>query len=506
MTTKDTKKDSEYSAIDFLKALYHLIQTSRIYEDNNLLVKDSLTKFKDGLFEATRDENLNINIWRGRFYLDEEKVLYKKENAGVLNELIDYFSRRGLGGVQCFKGIDKVPSREIMEFIRLLDTSTSQSDPFDWLIRQLSLKGVSWIEIFKEKEENKAQESEKDPAKRRRERAKKAYSHALTTIQEVGTIGSVVGVRKTRRLAQTIVDLVREEKALLLGLSTIKQFDDYTYTHSVNVSILATALGRHIGLSKVTLEQLCIRALLHDLGKVEISTQILHKNGKLNDEEWQKMQSHPLIGVRKILKMKAQKAMRSKIIQGPFEHHLNTDLTGYPKTHFTKRLSLMGKILRIADVYEALTAERIYRSRSFTPEEALRKMWSEIGKSFDPILLKSFISMMGLYPVGSLVELNDGRKALVVDYPEGSPKDRPVVQIIMEDEEGGLSRGESIPLDARLTSGLNASPSRLRIIRSIHPSRLGVQVAHFFIEEKKERIRADFTSSAAYSEISQAVP
>ena len=123
--------------------------------------------------------------------------------------------------------------------------------------------------------------------------------------------------------------------------------------------------------------------------------------------------------------------MRSKIILGPFEHHLNPDMTGYPKTHFMKKLSLMGKILRIADVYEALTASRAYRPRSFTPDEALRKMWSEVGKSFDPILLKSFISMMGIYPVGSLVELNDGRTALVMGYPDESPKDMPTVQILM---------------------------------------------------------------------------
>jgi HD-GYP domain-containing protein (c-di-GMP phosphodiesterase class II) len=494
----EDNKSSALPIIEFLKALYRLIQMSRIYDDNNLLVKDALAKFKTWLSGLAVVENLNINLWRGRFYLGGEKVLYNRESGRILNELVDYFSRRGIGGLQCLKGFEKVSSEDIMDFIRLLDASAGQEVPFDWLKHQLGGKGLTWIELLREKEEDEEKKAEKDPAKRRREKAQKAYSLALSTIQDIEkTSSSAVGVRKARRLAQTIVDLVRDEKSFILGLSTIKQFDDYTYTHSVNVSLLATALGRYIGLSKILLEQLCVRALFHDLGKVEIPIKILHKIGRLNDEERAKIHSHPLIGVRKVLTMKAERAMKSKIILGPFEHHLNVDLTGYPKTHFIKKLSLLGKILRIADVYEALTADRKYRVRSFTPEEALRKMWSEIGKSFDPILLKSFISLVGLYPIGSLVELNDGRKALVVDYPEGTPKDRPVVRILLEEEDGGLSLGETIALAGLPNSGFNNRLPRLRIIKSIHPSRLGVQVASFFMEENKKAASPEPVPSAA---------
>ncbi|HMK64902.1 MAG TPA: HD domain-containing phosphohydrolase [Thermodesulfobacteriota bacterium] len=482
----EDNKSSAHSTIEFLKALYRLVQMSRIYDDNNLLVKDSLAQFRECLLEMAIVGNLNINLWRGRFYLDQEKVLYNRESGRILTELVDHFSRRGVGGLQCLKGFERVSSEDIMGFIRLLDASAGQKIPFDWLNQQLALKGLTWIKLTREKEEDEELKAEKDPAKRRREKAKKAYSLALSTIQDIEkTSGSAVSVRKARRLAQTIVDLVRDEKSFVLGLSTIKQFDDYTYTHSVNVSLLATALGRSIGLSKVSLAQLCVRALFHDLGKVEIPIKILHKVGRLSDEEREKIYSHPLIGVRKVLKMKAERMMKSKIILGPFEHHLNTDLTGYPKTHFTKRLSLLGKILRIADVYEALTADRKYRARSFTPDEALRKMWSEIGKSFDPILLKSFISMVGLYPIGSLVELNDGRRALVVDYPERAPKDRPVIRILLEEEDGDIRLGETISLSGFPGSGFNARLPRPRIIRSIHPSHLGVQVASFFMEEDK---------------------
>jgi HD-GYP domain-containing protein (c-di-GMP phosphodiesterase class II) len=468
----DNMTRAEDSGIDFLKVLYHLIQTAKIYDDNNQLTKECLVKFKALLDEMTRAEDLKIQIWRGRFHIGGEKLPYRRETVSISNELIEYFSGRGLGGLQFFMTSRKVPPEDLMKFIRLLDVSGKQEDPFDWLDQSLRGPVLSWVNIFKE------QEGDLKP----QERAKKAYSYALASIKEVAHKASqgITGVRKARRLAQTIVDLVREDQSLVLGLATIKAYDDYTYAHSVNVSLLATCLGRHIGLSKVALEHLCVCGLFHDLGKVEISKEVLLKRGALSPEEWESMRSHPLFGVMKILNLNANKAMRSRIILGPFEHHLNPDMTGYPKTHFMKHLSLMGKILRIADVYEALTASRAYRPRSFTPDEALRMMWVDVRKNFDPILLKSFILMIGIYPVGSVVELDDGRTALVMGYPDESQKDMPLLQILNDDGEGGLTHGETISLSNRDTK--DRSP-QLKIVSSLRPSQLGIQVANFFLKE-----------------------
>src|SRR5690606_5468478 len=104
----------------------------------------------------------------------------------------------------------------------------------------------------------------------------------------------IVGVRKTRRLAQNIVDLVREDNSLMLGLASIKDYDDYTYTHSVNVALLATCLGRQINMSDISLEYLSVCGLLHDLGKVGVSKDVLHKQGELSVGEWDEMKAHPL--------------------------------------------------------------------------------------------------------------------------------------------------------------------------------------------------------------------
>ena len=139
----------------------------------------------------------------------------------------------------------------------------------------------------------------------------------------------------------------------------------------------------------------------------------------------------------------------------------------------------MGKILRIADVYEALTADRVYRPRAFTPDEALRRMWSEIGTSFDSFLLKSFINMMGIYPVGSFVELDTGEIGLVIEYTDETDRSLPVIILLVDDGNGGLTRGETLNLACR-DEDVNA-PLR-KIIMGIPPARLGVQPAHFLLQ------------------------
>jgi HD-GYP domain-containing protein (c-di-GMP phosphodiesterase class II) len=464
-----------------MKVLYHLIHTARIHKDNNQLIIDCLARFKGILDDMTKEDDLKIQVWRGRFHINGEKLPHRRDAVNIINQIMKYFSGRGIGGLQFLVIFGKASPADVLTFIRLLDVSVKHDNPSEWLKRKLGGHAFSWVQIL-EKQDEDIQVSESGSSGKRKEKVKNAYLHALETVREVADKASqgVAGVRKARRLAQTIVDLIQEDPSLILGLATIKDYDDYTYAHSVNVSLLATCLGRYIGLSRVSLECLSVCGLFHDLGKVGVSKDVLLKKGELNKDEWKDMQQHPLLGVRKILRLNADKELRSRIILGPFEHHLNPDLTGYPKTHFMKKLSLMGKILRITDVYEALTSERAYRPRSFTPDEALRKMWIEGAKSFDMTLLKSFIQMMGIYPIGSTVELNDGRIALVMDYPEGSQKDLPLVMTLENDSKGGMARGEMVNLAAR--TGKDGS-SGLNIARGILPSRIGVQAAQFFLKE-----------------------
>lgn len=459
-----------------IQAFHHIINSIKIHRDNNQLIRDSVAKFSGIMAELSGDRDLAIQIWRGRFYIQGEKLLHQRETFHVTNDTVEYFSQRGIAGLTFDRTFRDASPEDFLAFMRLLNESVKQDDPAGWLDRQMGLNRFAWVEISRNPED-----THQDSDNRRKEKARNAYFHALSTVKEVGIKASkgITGVRKARRLAQTLVDLIQEDNSLLLGLSTIRDYDDYTYSHSVNVALLATCLGRYIGLSDIYLEHITVCGLFHDLGKVEVSKDILQKQGKLSDEEWENMRKHPLTGVRHILRLHAPHSLRSRIILGPFEHHLNVDLSGYPKTHFMKKLSLMGRILRIADVYEALTAERSYRPRSFTPDEALRRMWSESGTSFDPFLLKSFINMMGIYPVGSFVELSSGEMAIVMEYSDESEKNLPVVMLLEDDGDGHYIQGETINLAAETPEG-DRPPSK--IVRGVHFSRLGIQPSTFFLQ------------------------
>jgi HD-GYP domain-containing protein (c-di-GMP phosphodiesterase class II) len=467
---------------DFLRALYHTINTVRIYQDNNQLVRTSVSTFQNILHELTISGDISLLLYRSRFHLGGEKLPYRRDTAVVVYNMVEFFSKRGIGSVNFLESSRDALPENIITFTRLFNDAIRYENPHQWLEQKLLEHKFSWLQIV-QKQDNDATYDSESMEDNRYEKARKNYFLAIEAVKEVANKASqgMVGLRKSRRLAQNIVDLIREDESLMIGLTTLKDYDDYTYAHSVNVTLLATCLGRHIELSDISLEHLTICALFHDLGKVDVPKEILLKHGALTDGEWDQMKAHPVMGVRKILMLNATPSLRSRIILGPFEHHLNPDMTGYPRTLFMGHLSLLGKILRIADVYEVLTAQRGYRPKSFTPDEALRMMWGSAGKSFDTILLKRFIHMMGIYPIGSVVELSDGSIGLVMDYPDETERTLPLILHLVNDEKGSWQRGDMVYLaDQRNKNGSD----RLNIVRGIPLAKISIIPADFFLHLK----------------------
>ncbi len=272
-------------------------------------------------------------------------------------------------------------------FAQLINQAESRKDPSGWLEAQMGEKGLDWVEILPDPDPDSIPNLEGDDsltitmddmAAGQEEKAIKtaeiAYAGSLTSLKEV--IGKVsdnrpAGIRKTVRIVQKTVDLVIDKRSILLKLSTLRDHDDYTYTHSVNVSILAICLGEHIGLTKNALETLGICGLFHDLGKVDVPLKILNKQGKLTEHEFKVIQKHSLSSVRHITKLRAPRELKSKIMLAPFEHHLKYDLSGYPRSWRSEPVSLFGRILTIVDVFDAITSSRVYRSETISPDRAL---------------------------------------------------------------------------------------------------------------------------------------
>jgi len=491
----NASKDHVLLSENLLTAFYKMVQGVRIHRDNNQLVIQSAEYFTRAVNRFADDEShLTIQIISGRFYLQQEKLLYRRETANLINNALVYFEKRGLYGLSLSTAIQSKDLSQVLLFAQLMNQAESRKDPSGWLEAQMSDKGLDWVEIIPEPDSDSLLNLDApdsltitmdamtaDQEDKAVKAAEIVYAGSLASLKEV--IGKVsdnrpAGIRKTVRTVQKTIDLVIDKRSILLKLSTLRDHDDYTYTHSVNVSILAICLGQHIGLTKNALETLGICGLFHDLGKVDIPLKILNKQGNLTEHEFTVIQKHSLSSVRHIAKLRAPRELKSKIMLSPFEHHLKYDLSGYPRSWRSEPVSLFGRILTIVDVFDAITSPRVYRSETISPDQALRMMSEGAGKDFDPILLKAFINMIGVYPVGTLVELDTGEIGLVSENPEQSDGTHPLVTILIPADGQGYTRGETVDLSERESSG---GKYKRRVMNTYHPAVFGVQPSEYIL-------------------------
>ena len=478
----DAPRYRSYSQFEeFLHNFYSLSQTARIHSENHTLVLEGIEKFSESIYKIMENESLKFNISNDQLYVDEEKLSYSRSTKNLFDNIIRYYDARALEGMRLLEGVKHATAKEILTFMRLLDISGQQPEPHSWLMDRLAAENIGWVELIKKTERPQDEESYKSKAERR-ERARRDYTYAKASIEEVAQKikegKGEVGVRKTVRVVQDLVTNLIEDDEVYAAISTLRVFDDYTYTHSVNVAMLSMCIGRRINLSRRNLVNLGMSALFHDLGKIEIPNDVLHKKEKLNDSELKMIEEHSLNSSRLMLKLKASPDSKARILVPMFEHHLKYDLSGYPHADWKKPLTLFGKIISIADKYDTLTSSRTYRKSLLSPDRALGHMFDLAGKDFDPILMKVFINIMGIYPVGTLLKLDTDELALVVSSPSRDFSKRPLVCILEKEDDGSYKKRDIINLD-------ESDPETGNYVRDIvetyHPSALGIQpVQHIF--------------------------
>jgi putative nucleotidyltransferase with HDIG domain len=289
-----------------------------------------------------------------------------------------------------------------------------------------------------------------------------------------------IKVHTTRRLMQSIYNHIVDNESFVFGLTNLKNYDEYTLNHSVNVCLLATALGRRLGLNRGELVDLGIAAFFHDLGKLETPLEILNKPAKLDDDERVIMEQHPFKGAEKLVLLKESRRLPLRAIHVAMEHHIKEDLTGYPRYFKKDDVNLFSKIVKVVDFFDAITTKRIYRTKVFTRSEALSLMMEQSGTEFNPVILKAFVSLMGVFPIGSLVALSTGEVGIVYDLnPDPKLILRPSVKVIA-DKLGNKVNGDVVDLAER-------DPETGRYLRTIatalNPQDYGIEVADYFLAE-----------------------
>jgi len=427
---------------------------------------------------SEKERRLSLKVLKGDIYLNDQRLRYSAEGFTSFKYVITQWKKKRIGGVT-FKGV--LDDRMLQEFVYTMNSLPDWRDEnAEKINERMVYHEIHSIEVIPLDENEDDDEGNIFQKEDQKVVAKKVFFETLGTIKEVITQikqKQYPDVRKLKRLAQTAVRLAMQDESILLGLTTIKNYDEYTYNHSVNVFIYSIAIGRRLGLSKKTLTELGITAMLHDLGKSRVPREVLNKPDKLDDAEWDLMKKHPLMGVEIVLNLKQLGEVNPHIVIGIFDHHLKTDLSGYPRVFRKKEPSLFGRIIQIADVYDAMTTPRVYRKNSYSPGQTLALMLKDRESTFDPALLKIFIGLVGIFPVGSLVLLDT--KEIAITYkanPDPELLDRPQVIVICDNgkEEVKKSFADLSELDS-------AGGYKRSIVKALDPNKYHIDIAKYFI-------------------------
>lgn len=237
-------------------------------------------------------------------------------------------------------------------------------------------------------------------------------------------LGKTVNTETARDTVEQCVSSILRNPDALLWMSKIRQESQYTAEHSLNVCVLAIAFGRHLGFSQEQLETLGMCGLLHDIGKMRVPNEILEKSGPLNKKEMNLMKAHTVHGRNLLL---STPTISPVVIDAAYSHHERIDGQGYPRKIPGSDISLFTRIISIVDAYDAMTADRCY-SKAKSTTVALKIIYEERGKQFDDELALQFIKSIGLFPVGSVVELYNGQIGIVVDT---NPRRRHLPRVVL---------------------------------------------------------------------------
>jgi putative nucleotidyltransferase with HDIG domain len=243
-------------------------------------------------------------------------------------------------------------------------------------------------------------------------------------IYEDARAGKAIDTQEARSVVTDMIDSIFRNQFAFLSLTKLKEYDEYTFNHSVNVATLTLAIARGMGFDQKQLEEIGIGTLLHDIGKMKVPPRILNKPGKLNDEEWDEMKKHTNYGAE-ILRGSGFTETEVTVAE---QHHERFNGSGYMNRLQNENIHLYARIASLCDVYDALTAKRVYKP-PMLPHLALAMVYKEKDVNFAAEMVMNFIKIVGIYPIGSLVRLSTGEVGVVISVNQ-SDFVRPQVSII----------------------------------------------------------------------------
>jgi len=500
--------------IQLVTQLNVLIKTSRIYERTNAALDKPVDAMLTLIKTMAQDQPVTLRLQNDFLFLGNSHLKVNAQQMAVATSIIDALNAWKIGGMIFSLTVE---SKDLREFAALFVSLDPDNKTIEDLQKEITARGIVGIELEEQRQLQIRQgpgtagntgpgtagnigpgtagntgpdgTGSADLKVQRKMNAMNGYAKvagSVGTLTQASREGGTASFKQAKRAIQNIIDLMVDDEAAVLGLTTLRCHDQYTHNHSVNVSLLSIALANRVGYPKVELADLGLAALFHDMGKSTIPMEVLNKPGEFTDDDWVAMRNHPTEGVLSLSKMRGITNLPGRMAAASFEHHMNQDFSGYPKLTVPWTISLTGRILTIADCYDAMTSSRVYRREPMSPSKVLNMMLSKSGKSFDPVLLKLFVNCVGIIPIGSLVMLETSELAVVLKpAADKANGERPIVRVITDPQGNSVDHGREVDLTEKDETG----DFRHNIIRLIDNTEYKFDTSRYFTLQDAEKVR-----------------
>ncbi len=456
-----------------LGALYAALRALKFYPLDNDVTQQALDEVQEVTASILAQEGLmELRVVGDFFFLNDSRLRLDLRNFSTFGSFARALRGHEIGELVVDRGVQR---DEWAPFLSILLRQSDGEQPFESFQERLATTTVERIEVRPESEAQNI-DLETDAM----EGARRTYARSVQMAREALSdlrMGRAVNVRKVKRAVQSIVDQVLSDEPSIIAMTALRDFDEYTFTHSVNVCIFSVVIGQRMGLSRTELYELGLGALFHDVGKSRVDEAILNKADKLDAREWEAMQQHPTEGLLELFKVHGFMDVPYRQMLIAYEHHMKTDLTGYPENRRPRAPGLFTKIVAVADSFDAGTSVRSYQYRPLPPDKVLKEMLESPERGFDPVIVKALITATGVYPVGTLLILDTFELAVVIranahpDLPH-----QPVVKIISDAQAIPLTDPKIASLDE--TDPATGQPKRT-VIKTADPLRYDIRVADY---------------------------
>jgi HD-GYP domain-containing protein (c-di-GMP phosphodiesterase class II) len=460
----------------FILTCYGALRALKLYPVENEAVKKALADVAASAQEIlSSEQDLELRVSSEFLFINATRLRLDLDNYASFSHLLSVLRSSGVGVLHVREA---ATTRDWQILLSLLQSGTgAAADRLQQLTGKLEAAGVTVFEVGPPTETD----DDKEFREKAKEASKRTYAQSVAVTKDVINsvrLGRSPNIKKIKRAVQGIVDQILNEETSIMGLTTIRDYDEYTFTHSVNVCIFSVALGKRLGLSKLQLYDLGLAALFHDIGKSRVPLDVLNKVGGLTDEEWKLIAAHPWLGVLALFQMRGQQELPYRAMVVAFEHHMKHDLTGYPRPIRPRELSIYSKIVAVADGFDAATSRRSYQTVPLTPADVIKEMRDNARRGMDPVVVKAFSNLIGVYPVGTLVVLDTFELGIVhAINPNPEMISRPLLRIVTDNMGNLLQPGFLIDLATQDEGGGFART----IIKTADPERYGIRVADYFV-------------------------